>query len=582
MNSLNNQQNNNENSINNPKLEQELLPEIKKNSFLSRLTSRAGIIVISTIAIIIVVIIIICVSLHGKDKNDEINGEKLNEEEKDYKYKDKISSNTLYVKKINDLPEDFVLGMDLSSLITEENSGVKYYNFDGEEKDVLETLRYVGINYVRIRIWNDPFDSDGNGYGGGNNDMEVAIKIGKRAAKYNMKVLASYHFSDFYADPGRQYVPKAWRGLSLDEKSKKAGEYTFESLTRFKNEGVDIGMVALGNEVNDFFCGETQWPNIVKIMNECSKATRQVFPNALISVHFTNPERKGSMMYFAKQLYENKLDYDAFSLSYYNVWAGDLTTLDQLNDVAETYNKKIYIAETQYPYTRDNLDYYPNKTPGYDDYIFYPLTIQGQATHIRNLINHVANIKNSLGVFYWEGAWIAVGTKNYYDNLEKWEKYGSGWASSYSTSYGQEYFGGGCPTENQALFDSEGKPLESLKIFNLIKYGNIINPVEDGVEDISVNPIDFTDFSLPNTITVIDTSDQRTSRNVIWNNDFDKEKAAQTDLVYEYTGKADNIDIICIFENNQSNGRRCVCSYYIGEKVLSPWRLLNMIRIRET
>ena len=104
-------------------------------------------------------------------------------------------------------------------------------------------------------------------------------------------------------------------------------------MTRFKNEGVDVGMVALGNEINDFFCGETDWVNIVKILNACSKATKQVLPNTLVSVHFTNPEREGSMMYFAKNLNDNNLDYDVFSVSYYNVWAGDISCLNQLNEV---------------------------------------------------------------------------------------------------------------------------------------------------------------------------------------------------------------------------------------------------------
>ena len=196
------------------------------------------------------------------------------------------------------------------------------------------------------------------------------------------------------------------------------------------------------------------------------------------------------------------------------------------------------------------------------------------------MINYVAGIKNSIGVFYWEGAWIAVGTTNYYENLEKWEKYGPGWASSYSSSYDSRYFGGGGSVENQALFDSDGKPLESLKIYNLIKYGNEIITFDDGVEDISINPIDFTDFSLPNSINIIDTSSQKTTRNVNWNSEFDINKA-QNEEKYEYNGNARNIDIKCIFENNTSSGRRFVCSYYIGEKYLSPWKLKSMIRIRE-
>ena len=418
-----NENNFNSNQISKNKYDKNIV-ENKSNHLVSFLTSKLGIIIIILISVIIIVIVILCVVLSKTDeKTPYENNQKNNEEEKerekekeiDYMYKDKLLSDTLYVKKIDNLPDDFILGMDLSSIISEENSGVKFYNFENKERDIFETLRYVGLNYIRIRIWNDPYDSEGHGYGGGNNDMDTAIKIGKRVTKYGMKVLASFHYSDFYADPGSQNVPKAWRGSTLDEKVKKAEEYTKESLIRFKNEGVNVGMIALGNEINDFFCGEKQWPNIVKILNACSKITRQILPNCLISVHLTNPEREGSMMYFAKSLYDNNLDYDVFSVSYYNVWSDDLSVLNQLNDVAEAYNIKIFIAETQYPYTRNNMDFYPDKTPGYDDFLYYPLTVQGQANHIRDLINYVAGIKNSIGVFYWEGAWIAVGTTNYYE-----------------------------------------------------------------------------------------------------------------------------------------------------------------------
>lgn len=117
---------------------------------------------------------------------------------------------------------------------------------------------------------------------------------------------------------------------------------------------------------------------------------------------------------------------------------------------------------------------------------------------------------------------------------------------------------------------TEGKPLESLKIYNLIKYGNEIKPLEDGVEDISVNPIDFDTFSFPETITVIDTAEGRSIKYVIWDDNYDINKAKNLEnqaLTYEYNGKADNIDINCIFKNNSNNtGRKFVCSNYIGPK----------------
>lgn len=497
-------------------------------------------------------------------------------------YTGKIYSDSLYVKKVDNLNKDFIFGMDVSSVIAEENSGVKYFDFNDKETDLFEILDYVGINYIRIRIWNDPFDSKGNGYGGGNNDIEQAIRIGKRAAKYGMKILASFHYSDFYADYKNQQVPKAWQNFTLEEKSKSAEKFTFKCIQKFINEGIDVGIVALGNEINDFFCGETKWENIVKILNGCSRAVRELSPKTLISVHFTNPERKGSLMYFADQLNKNKLDYDAFSVSYYPVWNGNLDNLQsQLNDVANTYNKKIFIAETQYPYTRKNFDFYPDKTPGYNDVLYYPLTIQGQSSHIRNLVETVSKIKNNIGIFYWEGAWIAVGNNSYVENREKWEKYGSGWASSYSSEYDPKiYQEGGCPTENQALFNSEGKPLESLKTFNLLKFGNEINTLYDAVEDISINPINFDYFSLPKSINIIDTSGQRINKEIDWDEYFDIDRA-KSDNEYNFNGKADDVDLKCSFIFRIKYERKFICYYFIGEKELSPWRENNLISIRE-
>ena len=274
--------------------------------------------------------------------------------------------------------------------------------------------------------------------------------------------------------------------------------------------------------------------------------------------------------------------------SYYPFWHGTLSNLkEKLSLIAETYNKKVMIAETSYPFSRENFDYFPNTNPSYDDVLFYPVSIQGQANHLRNLIKTLTETTNGLGVFYWEPAWIPVVASDYYEASYKWETFGSGWSSSYATSYSsEEYSAGGVVMDNQALFDAEGKPLESLKVYNLIKYGNEITPVEDGVEDISVNPIDFDTFSFPTTITVIDTKNDRSIKNVVWDDGYDSEKAKNSDnqaLTYEYNGTADNIDIKCIFQNTPQEPiqRKFVCSYYIGDKYLSPWRLNSMVRIRD-
>ena len=99
---------------------------------------------------------------------------------------------TIFVEPVDGISDDFYRGMDASAVLALENSGVKYYNFDGEEQDVFMTLAQAGVNYIRLRVWNDPYDENGNGYGGGNNDVATAIALGQRATKYGMKVCIDF------------------------------------------------------------------------------------------------------------------------------------------------------------------------------------------------------------------------------------------------------------------------------------------------------------------------------------------------------------------------------------------------------
>ena len=400
-----------------------------------------------------------------------------------------VESDTLYVEKVENLPEDFIMGMDASCVPSLEASGVKYYDYNGEETDVYKTLYNNGINYIRVRVWNDPFDEKGNGYGGGNCDIENAIKVGKRATENHMKLLVNFHYSDFWADPAKQMVPKAWAKMDIDTKAKALYEYTKDCLQKLKNAGVDVGMVQIGNETNGKMCGEKIWMNIVfKLMASGSKAVREVLPNALIAVHFANPEKVTNYADYASKLAYYNLDYDVFASSYYPYWHGTLENLTEvLNNVANTYNKKVMVAEVSYAYTAEDSDFYGN-TIGEGGGVTknYPYTVQGQANCVRDVIDTVAKMKNGIGVFYWEGTWISVGGASYEENLAIWEKHGSGWASSYAGDYdpddaGQWY--GGNAVDNQAFFDKYGKPLESLKVFGLVREGNVVENKANALED---------------------------------------------------------------------------------------------------
>ena len=460
---------------------------------------------------------------------------------------------TLYVKKVDNLPEDFIFGMDVSSVIAEENSGVKYYDFNGNEADLFQVLADNGINVIRVRVWNDPYDAEGHGFGGGNCDIAAAVEIGKRAAAAGQKLLVDFHYSDFWADPGKQMVPRAWQDMKIEEKTEAVYAYTRDCLLQLKEAGVDVCMVQTGNETNGTMCGEKTWFNIQYLMQAGAKATREVYPEALVALHFANPENAESYKTYAKKMDYYQVDYDVFATSYYPYWHGTLDNLSAvLTDIADTYGKKVMVMETSYAWTEEDSDFSGNTIGGGGGIIKdYPFTPQGQANCIRNITDTVVNgTPAGIGVVYWEGAWITVGTNSWEENHELWEKYGSGWASSYAAVYDPKdagkYFGGSA-VDNQTFFDPEGKPLESLKVFRLMREGNEIAPAPDALEDVSVICDLAAPLQLPETVNAIMTDDSRQAVPVTWDLTEEQDRLMHESgpAQYEIPGEADGMPVKC-------------------------------------
>lgn len=456
-------------------------------------------------------------------------------------------SSSLYVHK-QDLTEDFILGMDISSVIALENSGVTFRDADGKARDLFSILKDNGINYIRVRVWNDPFDEAGRGYGGGNNDLNTAISIGQRAAENGMKLLVDFHYSDFWADPGKQQAPKAWAGMDIKEKQAALYDFTLDALTQLQAAGADIGMVQLGNETNGRMAGERTWMNIYYLMAAGAKATREVDPNIKIAVHFANPESAGSYMNYASKLDYYKLDYDIFASSYYPFWHGTLDNLTAvLNEVQTTYHKQVLVMETSYANTLEDTDHHPNTIGEGGNYEMpYPITIQGQANAVADVIRAVNSI-GGLGVFYWEGAWITVGG-TYEENQRKWEEHGAGWASSYAAAYdpkdaGQYY--GGSAWDNQAFFDKNGAALESLKLFHLLRTGNEVPLEVDAIAPLEVTFDLNEDITLPGTVHAVMNDGSTREVPVTWD-DFDLGKLKTGGVAsYTITGRAEGKPAVC-------------------------------------
>ena len=399
----------------------------------------------------------------------------------------------IYVERVENLPDDFIGGVDVSSYVSLKNSGVKYYDFNGKELDdqgFFNLLADSGINYVRVRVWNDPYDANHNGYGGGNNDLATAVKIGQWATNAGMRVLIDFHYSDFWADPEKQQAPKAWQGLTLDEKLAEVTTFTKNSIQTLLESGVDVGMVQVGNETNNGIAGESGWSEgMLKVFAAGCDAVHTVadannHPIKAV-LHFANPE-KGTYVGWAKKLAEADVNYDVFASSYYPYWHGTLKNLqNQLDTIATTYGKKVMVAETSWATTLEDGDGHDNtvRDGNNDTDMPYDFSIYGQAKELRSVINTIAHTTNGIGVFYWEPAWLPVQVYDAEaDNAEEvlaanrasWEKNGSGWAASYAGEYDAKDAGkwyGGSAVDNQALFDFSGHPLDTLNIFKYVKTG---------------------------------------------------------------------------------------------------------------
>ncbi len=434
------------------------------------------------------------------------------------------------ITPVEGLSEDFIHGIDVSTYLSIIQSGAKYYDENGNEANLFRILKDSGVNYIRLRVWNDPFPRDENGdfkyvgedgeteysqsdigastrnpegymeyylkdgtpvyrqtYGAGVCDVDTAIQIGKIATSYGIKVQVDFHYSDFWSDPQRQLVPKAWDGMDVDEKADALAEFTEESLQAFQDAGVDVGMVQIGNEINNGMAGEESDEAICKLLKAGSSAVRKVDPNILIAVHYTDQQDLELMKDKAQMLEDAEVDYDVFGVSYYQFY--NHGTLEELTNTLKTisgeYGKKVMVAEFSYGWTFEDGDGYESNTFNtYTTPLNYAVSPNGQASYVRDVIAAVAAVGEAgIGTFYWEGAWIPVGVVDddsdgdvWESNVKKWQLFGSGWASVYAKEYDtdwgvqhDEVFG--CGWENQAFFDFYGKALPSLKIYQQV-YGN--------------------------------------------------------------------------------------------------------------
>ena len=402
------------------------------------------------------------------------------------------------IKKVKGMSESSIRGMDISSYLALKKAGVKYYDYEGNETPLLKVLHDNGINYIRIRIWNDPFNADGKTYGGGGNDVSTGVEIAKEAAQYDMKVLLDFHYSDFWAEPAVQLVPKAWKKdvNNTEKMCSDVYDFTKESIQKFKDAGANIGMVQVGNEITNGLLGiysnrdkgesfnviwgdKKKSTEVNKYLKAGIKAVREYTPQALVALHLETPNvwKYKTIMNTWKR---DNVDYDVLGSSYYPFWsiaakANTPKTLKDVQTLAASYGKMFAVFETSWVNSLNDGDGTPNSIGDSTNTGAYEVGPQGQVNELTDLYDTVLSQDNGLGTFYWEGAWIPVkaGWKNWEYNKQIADQYGTGWASKGALGYFPDskmyYKGkaawGGTSWDNQALFDINGYPLQSLKFY---------------------------------------------------------------------------------------------------------------------
>lgn len=389
------------------------------------------------------------------------------------------SSKQLYIAKIGSLNgrDDFIMGMDASEVLALEEArqseGLAFMNFDGEPDDVFNILKESGVTDIRIRIWNDPYDENDNSYGGGNCDVDNAVAICKRCEAVGLGVIIDFHYSDFWADPGKQKLPKEWASHKDDSNwiSEKIESFTKSSLQSIISTNVTVTMVQIGNETNKFMCESSEWSVICKYMKAGISAVREVCPDTTkVAVHFTNAGGNAYATY-AQQLNNNGVEYDVFGTSWYPYYKshGTLANLtSQLKSIHDTYDKEVMVLETAYAYTQQDLDGCGN-TPL--ETTTQPITVQGMANQVREVIAAIADLGSyGLGVCYWGGVWCAASeSTSSAKNRNLCLQYGCGWATHYAHDYDNSANDGGTQVDNNAFFMSDGTPLEALKVFKYVR-----------------------------------------------------------------------------------------------------------------
>ncbi|MEY9968056.1 arabinogalactan endo-1,4-beta-galactosidase [Streptacidiphilus sp. MAP12-16] len=335
-----------------------------------------------------------------------------------------------------------IRGGDVSSLQRGEQLGGTYVDSRGRQRNALDILGRAGMNYARLRVWVNPAD-------GFDNEAQL-LAMARQVKARHMKLLLDLHYSDTWADPGKQAVPSAWAGDTPAQLQAQVRSYSYQVTRDLVAQGTAPDMVQTGNEINGgmlwpfglSYGSSTSWPQLASLLKAGIAGVKEAAPRAKIMLHIANGADDGGARWWFDNAVAQGVPFDVIGLSYYSYWHGPLDQLQTtLDDMASRYGKPVVVAETAAPWTMANGDSETNSVNAGNTTLDagYPATPAGQAANFRDVQSIVQAVPNGmgLGAFYWEPTWTVVA--------------GNGWDPTNASS--------GDGWENQAMFDFSDKAL---------------------------------------------------------------------------------------------------------------------------
>ena len=342
----------------------------------------------------------------------------------------------------------FATGGDISFLPQIEDHGGTYSDAQGE-KDLLALMVDHGFNSARLKLWHTPEEPY--------NTLEKVLDMARRIDAAGMTFLLDFHYSDWWADPQKQYKPAAWEDLDFQTLTDSVYQYTRDVVAALAAQGTPPHMVQVGNEIRPGMLwpdgrvdGEydtpEQWDRLATLLGAGIRGVKDGANGSaptptgdpVIMIHFDNGAKNEMARPFFQELVDREVDFDVLGLSFYPKWHGTLDELAaNLADLSQRFQRDVYVVETAYPWTFEWDDDTGNIFGTQEDlHEGFPPTVQSQADFLRQVRETVENVPGGRGrgVYYWAPEWIAV------DGVP------SAW-------------------ENAALFDFEGRALPSMDAF---------------------------------------------------------------------------------------------------------------------